>query len=75
MEKVKKDWESDEPVPGPFCLFFLESGHTEPGGDIMEVRRYVNGKPVSGKDLPRQQVDNPVLVRLLRQARSRGQRR
>ena len=40
----------------------------------MEVRRYVNGKPVSGKDLPRQQVDNPVLVRLLRQARSRGQR-
>lgn len=40
----------------------------------MEVRRYVNGKPVSGKDLPRQQVDNPVLVQLLRQARNRRQK-
>lgn len=37
----------------------------------MEVRRYVNGKPVPGKYLPPQQVDNPVLIRLLRQARAR----
>ena len=41
----------------------------------MEVRRYVNGKQVSGKGLPPQQVDNPVLVRLLRQARARSQKR
>lgn len=41
----------------------------------MEVRRYVNGKPVPGKGLPPQQVDNPVLVRLLRQARARGRNR
>lgn len=41
----------------------------------MEVRRYVNGKPVPGKGLPPQQVDNPVLVRLLRQAWSRGRNR
>lgn len=38
----------------------------------MEVRRYINGKPVPGKGMPRQQVDNPVLIRLLRQARARG---
>ena len=38
----------------------------------MEVRRYINGKPVSGKDLPRRQVDNPVLIQLLRQARARS---
>ena len=41
----------------------------------MEIRRYMNGKPVSGRDLPPQQVENPVLVRLLRQARARGRRR
>lgn len=41
----------------------------------MEVQRYVNGKPVSGKDFPPRQVENPVLVRLLRQARARGRRR
>ena len=41
----------------------------------MEVRRYINGKPVSGKDLPRQQVDNPVLIQLLRQARARSRKR
>ncbi|WP_297201248.1 hypothetical protein [uncultured Flavonifractor sp.] len=40
----------------------------------MEVRRYINGKPISGERLPRQQVDNPVLVQLLRQARSRRQK-
>lgn len=41
----------------------------------MEIRRYINGKPVSGRDFPPQQVENPVLVRLLRQARARGRRR
>lgn len=41
----------------------------------MEIRRYINGKPVSGKNLPPQQVENPVLVRLLRQARARGWQR
>ncbi len=41
----------------------------------MEIRRYINGKPVAGKGLPPQQVENPVVVRLLRQARARGRRR
>ncbi|WP_297289204.1 hypothetical protein [uncultured Flavonifractor sp.] len=41
----------------------------------MVVRRYINGKPVSGKDLPRQQVDNPVLIQLLRQARARSRKK
>lgn len=55
-----------------FCLYPMPDGHTETGGNHMEVRRYINGKPVSGKDLPRQQVDNPVLIQLLRQARARS---
>lgn len=41
----------------------------------MYVQRYINGKPVPEERLPRQQVDNPVLIRLLRQARSRRDRR
>ena len=63
----------------PFRALFVwnlpKLGTLGTGGDTMEIRRYVNGKQVAGKALPPQQVDNPVLVRLLRQARARGRQR